>query len=272
MYEQIRYEVDDPVAVVTLNRPAQLNAWTPQMDDEVRHAVARAEQDRSVVGIVITGAGRGFCAGGDMEVLASRRPGSTSASSSTASTFADSSGGDFDGRFTWLLRVRKPVIAAINGPVAGMAIALILCCDIRFMAEDAPLVTAFSQRGLIAEWGVSWLLPRIVGTGNALDLLFSSRRILGREAAEMGLVQRSLPAREVVSHSIKYVQLLAAHSSPTSLSIMKRQVYTQQTAPLGLAEREGRLLMLESFGRPDFQEGILSFQEKRSPKFARLGE
>jgi enoyl-CoA hydratase/carnithine racemase len=153
-----------------------------------------------------------------------------------------------------------------------MAIALILCCDIRFMAEDAPLVTAFSQRGLIAEWGVSWLLPRIVGTGNALDLLFSSRRILGREAAEMGLVQRSLPAREVVSHSIKHVQLLAAHSSPTSLSIMKRQVYTQQTAPLGLAEREGRLLMLESFGRPDFQEGILSFQEKRSPKFARLGE
>ena len=162
-------------------------------------------------------------------------------------------------------------MAAINGPIAGMAVPIALCCDMRFMAEDAPLLTAFSQRGLIAEWGIAWLLPRLVGTGHALDLLFSSRRVSGAEAAAMGLVNRALPADEVLPHSIRYVEDLAQKCSPTSLSIMKRQVYEQLTATLGPSEAEARKLMIESFGRPDFKEGVGSFLEKRPPRFGRLG-
>jgi enoyl-CoA hydratase/carnithine racemase len=241
------------------------------MDLELKDAVQAATADRAVVGIVITGAERGFCAGRDMDDLASLNSESPQAFPSVAMETAQSIDGDFDGRFTWLLAVKKPIIAAINGPVAGMAVPLALCCDIRFIAEDAPVVTAFSQRGLIAEWGIAWLLPRMIGTGNALDLLFSSRRLTGAEAAQMGLAQKALPAGDVLPHSIRYVRDLAARSSPTSMSIMKQQVYTQLSAPLGPSEREARALMLESFTRPDFQEGVSSFLERRPPTFTRLG-
>jgi enoyl-CoA hydratase/carnithine racemase len=171
-----------------------------------------------------------------------------------------------------MLALRKPVIAAINGPIAGMAVPIALCCDLRFMAADAPLLTAFSQRGLIAEWGIAWLLPRLVGTGHALDLLFSSRRVSGAEAAAMGLVNRSLPTEEVLPQAVQYIRDLAAKCSPASLSVMKRQVYEQLTASLGSSELEAKRLMVESFGRPDFKEGVNSFMEKRPPSFQRLGD
>jgi enoyl-CoA hydratase/carnithine racemase len=153
-----------------------------------------------------------------------------------------------------------------------MAVPIALCCDIRFMAEDAPLVTAFAERGLIAEWGISWLLPRIVGPGRALDLLFSSRRVSGTEAAAMGLVNRALPADQVLDHSRQYLEDLAARCAPQSFAIMKRQVYEQLTSSLGPSEREAQRLMVESFGRPDFKEGVSSFLEKRPPRFGRVGD
>jgi enoyl-CoA hydratase/carnithine racemase len=285
VYDEITYSVEDPVATITLNRPEALNAWTMKMANEVRHAAYRAERDPAVVGIVITGAGRAFCAGADMKMLQGIGSGS-------GGDGGDSGGGglppagaepldvtppepipeDFDGEYTWLLALKKPVIAAINGPIAGMAVPIALCCDLRFMAADAPLLTAFSQRGLIAEWGIAWLLPRLVGAGHALDLLFSSRRVSGEEAAAMGLVNRAMPAEEVLPYSVRYVQELAERCSPTSLSIMKRQVYEELTAALGPSERDARKLMVESFGRPDFKEGVASFVEKRPPRFGRVGE
>ena len=273
MYEQILYAVEDPVATITLNRPDVLNAWTDRMGAEVRHAVYQAERDPAVVGVVITGAGRGFCAGADMQTLSSIRDGNRPGGdfSDVAVELEEPVPPDFAGEFTYLLAVRKPIVAAINGPIAGMAVPIALCCDLRFMAADAPLVTAFSQRGLIAEWGIGWLLPRLVGTGHALDLLFSSRRIRGTEAAAMGLVNAALPAEEVLGHSRRYIQELAQTCSPTSLAVMKRQVYEQLTDSLGPAEREARRLMLESFGRPDFKEGVNSFLEKRPPRFGRIG-
>jgi enoyl-CoA hydratase/carnithine racemase len=272
-YEQILYEVTDPVATITLNRPQSLNAWTQRMAAEVRHAVHRAEADPAVVGIVITGAGRAFCAGADMKMLSSLRDGGDFEPVPPELVVEPSEPlpDDFNGEYTWLLAVRKPVIAAINGPIAGMAVPIALCCDLRFMAEDAPLLTAFSQRGLVAEWGIAWLLPRLVGTGHALDLLFSSRRVSGAEAAAMGVVNKALPANEVLPHSVAYVRHLAENCSPASLAIMKRQVYEQLTRSLGASEREARHLMVESFRRPDFREGVNSFLEKRPPKFERLG-
>ena len=273
-YREIIYAVEDPVATITLNRPRYLNAWTQRMAAEVRHAAAQAESDPSVVGIIITGAGRAFCAGADMNDLTALTEGGRLETDFSALEVHRSEPlpEDFSGEYTYLLAVKKPIVAAINGPIAGMAVPIALCCDIRFMAEDAPLVTAFAERGLIAEWGISWLLPRIVGPGRALDLLFSSRRVSGAEAAAMGLVNQAMPKDEVLARSRAYVEDIAARCAPQSFAIMKRQVYEQLMSRLGPSEKEAQRLMIESFGRPDFKEGVSSFLEKRSPKFGRVGD
>ncbi len=274
-YEEILYEVEDPVATITLNRPEALNAWTDRMGLELRHAVAAAEADPRVVGIVITGAGRGFCAGADMRRLSAVSAGEYTAEAlpeDLASEPGDPAFGDdlHLGTHTFLLSVPKPVVAAINGPVAGMAVPIVLACDLRFMAEDAVLLTAFAQRGLVAEWGIGWLLPRLVGPAVALDLLFSSRKITGVEAAALGVVNAALPREEVLAHAKNYIRNLAATSSPASMAIMKKQVYQQLHAGLLASEREARRLMTESFSRPDFREGVSSFIERRLPRFDRL--
>ena len=275
VYDEILYEVDDPVAVVTLNRPASLNAWTDTMDGEIRDALHRADADPSVVGIIVTGAGRAFCAGADMKLLSDiTEGGGAHEGLSTGGVRADKNGeppGDFDGRFPYVMMLRKPVIAAVNGPVAGMAFPFSLCCDLRVVSPDALFVTAFAQRGLIAEWGLSWLLPRLVGPAVALDLLFSSRRVKGDEALALGLANYLVPADELLTFCRDYIKTLATSSSPASMAIMKRQVYTHLHAGLGAAEADDRRLMGESFNRSDFKEGVRSFVEKRPPDFGRIG-
>jgi len=275
-YEQILYEVDDPVATITLNRPEFLNAFTNQMGSELRDAVGAAERDRNVVGIVITGAGRGFCAGADMKMLSGITEGTDApATAAPSQNVADGDAGDptwgddLRGTYTYLMSVPKPIIAAINGPIAGMAVPIALACDLRFMANDAVLTVAFSQRGLIAEWGVGWLLPRLIGSGAALDLLFSSRKVDGVECERLGLVNRAVDG-DVAAVAQEYVRDLAAKCSPASLAVMKRQVYQQLHAGLGEKEREAQRLMVESFDRPDFAEGVQSFLQKRPPNFQRL--
>jgi enoyl-CoA hydratase/carnithine racemase len=273
VYDSILYEVDDPVATVTLNRPESLNAWTGTMDREVRDAVERAAADRSVVAIVITGAGRGFCAGADMSTL-------QSLSSDDAGTeglredgmWWTSPDGEFGGRFSYLMAIDKPVIAAVNGAVAGMAYPLTLCCDLRIGTPEALFVTAFAERGLIAEWGLSWLLPRLVGPAVALDLLFTSRRVGGEEAHRIGLLSHLVEPDDLLPSCRRYVEHLASTTSPASMAVMKRQVYEQLHAGLGAAERDSQRLMLESFGRSDFAEGVRAFTEKRPPEFPRIGD
>ena len=274
MYQEIIFEVADPVATVTLNRPKALNAWTTRMGAEVKHAMAAAENDPHVVAIVLTGAGRGFCSGADLNDLRAISQGEARADAPAelAAEPGDPSMGDsFRGTYTYPLSIRKPVIAAVNGPTAGMAIPIILACDLRFASEQASFTTAFSRRGLIAEWGVSWLLPRVVGTAHALDLLFSARKVHAAEAERMGLVNRVLPEGELLPFVRAYVEDMAAHCSPASLASMKRQVWRDWTRELGPVEREAIQLMVASFGRPDFAEGVRSFLEKRPPRFARLG-
>ena len=274
MYEQILYEVAEPVATITLNRPKQLNAWTDRMGAEVKHAIATAEADKRVVAIVLTGAGRGFCAGADMFLLKSISEGGTQeqipAELTAASPGDPAMGESFRGTYTYLLSIRKPVIAAINGPVAGMAVPIVACCDLRFAGPDASFTTAFSRRGLIAEWGSSWVLPRLLGPAHALDLLFSARKIDAAEAERIGLVNRVVRDEDLLAFARRYAQELAANCSPTSMMIMKRQVWQHLTADLGSAEQEAVGLMLESFKRPDFREGVVSYLEKRPPRFPRV--
>jgi enoyl-CoA hydratase/carnithine racemase len=273
MYGEILYEVDDPVATITLHRPEALNAWTPRMATEVRHAVHRAEGDRSVVAVVITGAGRAFCAGADMGNLTAISEGGSLTDDREPLPVPEAGRPpDLDGEYTYLMACAKPIIAAVNGACAGMAVPIALSCDLRFMADEAVILTAFAQRGLIAEWGLSWLLPRLVGPAVALDLLFSSRKVAGPEAAALGLVNASMPGDRLLEHCRRYVADLAARCSPTSLEVMKRQVYEQLHRGLGPAERESQRLMVESFARPDFTEGVRSFLEKRPPAFERLGD
>jgi enoyl-CoA hydratase/carnithine racemase len=274
VYEEIEYAVDDPVATITLNRPAQLNAWTDRMAAEMKHALAQAEADARVVVIVITGAGRGFCAGADLQRLRAISEGDRGTRIPAELANADPGdpavGDSFRGTYTYLMSIRKPVVAAINGACAGMGVPIALCCDLRFASDRAVFTTAFSRRGLIAEWGLSWLLPRVVGPAHALDLCFSARRVEAAEAERIGLVNRVVPHDELLATARAWAQDVAANCSPTSMRIMKRQVYQHLTESLGAAEKEAIQLMLESFDRPDFREGVMSFLEKRPPKFQRI--
>jgi enoyl-CoA hydratase/carnithine racemase len=237
-YEQIIYEVADPIATIKLNRPARLNAWTDRMGAEVKHALARAEQDERVVVIVLTGEGRGFCAGADLEQLQSIGDGTVSGSllpeELEASPGDDSVGESFRGHYSYIMSIRKPVIAAINGPCAG------------------------------------WTLTRAVGPAHAMDLILSGRTFDAREAERLGVVNRVLPHAELLPFVTDYAQDMAANCSPTSMAIMKRQVYQDMGESLARANERSFELMLESFDRPDLKEGVDSFLQKRPARFQRI--
>jgi enoyl-CoA hydratase/carnithine racemase len=272
LYQHVLYEVDDPVATVTLNRPERLNAMTRRMEGEIKHAVAAAEADPAVVAIVLTGAGRGFCAGADLKDLQAIGDGRPIGEGSElrANPGDPNMGESFRGPWSYLLSVRKPIVAALNGPTAGLGFAAALFADVRFASERATFTTAFSRRGLIAEWGIGWTLPRLVGHAHALELLWSARVFDAAEAGRIGLVNRVLPHDELLPFVRRWAEELAASCSPASLAVIKRQVYTSLTRELGPSLDESIRLMEESFGRPDFREGVSSFLEKRAPKFPRL--
>ncbi len=272
-YQDIIYQVDDPVAVITMNRPDALNAFTNRMLAEIKHALAAAEQDENVVGIVLTGAGRGFCPGMDMNALdnlSSGEGGAEDLSALQASPGDPDLGDNFKVTFTYLQSIRKPVIAAINGACAGLGMAFALLTDLRIVERQAKFSTAFAQRGLIAEHGMSWTLPRLVGTGNALDLLWSARKFDGEEAHRLGLAERLVDTGEALSTATQYLQTLAAGSSPTSLQVMKAQIHRHMNMPLGEAMLETNDWMAQSLKREDFREGVRSFIEKRPPAFKRV--
>jgi enoyl-CoA hydratase/carnithine racemase len=276
VYEEVLLEIDDPVATLTLNRPEKLNALTDRTLQELRHALAAAERDERVVGVVLTGAGRGFCAGVDMGALKVIQEAGEIAAMHAETGLEPlepgdrEMGADFAGGLAYMMTLRKPLIAAVNGPAAGMGFSLAMFCDLRFMAEEAVLVTAYAQRGLVAEHGMSWVLPRLVGPSRALDLLWSGRRIAAEEALTLGLANRVVPGAGLLDAAREYVRTLAATVAPTSLMQMKRQVYRHLMQPLGEAMRETDRLVDESIRRPDFEEGIAAFVERRAPRFGRV--
>jgi enoyl-CoA hydratase/carnithine racemase len=269
--DEILYGVSDGIATITLNRPDKLNAWTATMEREVRAAIESAESDDAVRVIILTGAGRGFCAGADMSLLSAVVAGGVDDRVREQATRAggprEGVRADFQKKYSYFPAVSKPVIAAINGPVVGLGLVIALYCDIRFASDTARFGTAFSRRGLIAEYGLAWLLPRVVGLPNALDLLFSARMIDATEAQRMGLANAVIPADALQGKVREYAHDLAANVSPRSMRVMKRQVYEGMFQTLAesfeLSERE----MLASLQCEDFKEGVAHFLAKRPAAF-----
>jgi enoyl-CoA hydratase/carnithine racemase len=273
MYEFIRYDVTDPVATITLNRPAQLNALTGEMLLELQHALGAAEKNQKVVGILITGEGRGFCAGADMQMLQNTASGEKRQNGSKLGEVerpgADL-GPDFMRGYTYMLAIKKPILAAINGPCAGLGFVIAALCDMRFCSDRAVFTTAFANRGLVAEHGSSWILPRLLGPSRALDILWSGRKFDATEAEKLGFVNRVVPHDQLVDEARGYLEMLAERSAPRSLMIMKQQVYKHLIASLEESYRESDALMEASLERDDFREGVESFLERRPPRFERI--
>jgi len=267
------YEVANRVATITLNRPDKLNAWTATMEKEVRASLDEAERDANVGIIVLTGAGRGFCAGADMSLLSSVAaqglPGGDREAVAQLGSSHQREGGlpDFQKKYSYLLGIEKPILAAINGPAVGLGLVIALYCDLRLASDAARFSTTFAQRGLIAEYGMAWMLPRIVGLPNALDLLFSARQINALEALRMGLVNQVFPSENFLAKVNEYAVDLASRVSPRSLRVIKRQVYGAMFQTLAesfdLAVEE----MVASLRSEDFKEGVAHFLEKRAPVF-----
>lgn len=265
-YSQILFGTGEGVATITLNRPERLNAWTETMAGEVRQAMEAAAADPDVRAIILTGAGRGFCAGADMNDLQDI----SAAGGTGARAFEPldpDARADFHHPMTYFPSVKKPIIAAINGPAAGMGFSLLLFCDLRFVADSAVFSTAFSRRGLIAEHGTGWTLPRLVGHSQAMDLLLSARRVSAEEAYRIGLADRVFPAKELIAETRAYARELVDFVSPRSTGIMKRQLWDglfQSLAEHMLDADREMALSLES---DDFKEGVAHFMEKRAPRF-----
>jgi enoyl-CoA hydratase/carnithine racemase len=258
--EVVQMQVDEGVALLTLNRPDRLNAWTAEMERAYFAMLEQCAHDPAVRVIVVTGAGRGFCAGADMQELQAIGDGTLTASPDAHERRLQ----------TFPLSIRKPIIAAVNGACAGIGLVQALMCDLRFAAEGAKLTTAFARRGLVAEHGISWILPRLVGPANALDLLLSGRVVFAEEAYALGLVNRVLAPDRLLDATLDYAHELVVNCSPASMATIKRQVYAdlERTLPDTLAEADR--LMLASFTAPDFVEGVTSFVERRDPRFAAL--
>lgn len=255
----VLYEVQDGVAVITLNRPERLNAWTGEMSVAYYDRLDEAVADPDVGAIVVTGAGRGFCAGADMALLQGLGDG------------GGAEGGNVRPMHHPYL-VPKFTVAALNGATAGLGLVQALYLDVRFAAAGAKFTVAFPQRGLIGEYGITWLLPRLIGTGAALDLLLSSRVIQAEEAATLGLVNRVLPGEDLLAETIAYARAVATTCSPASVAAIKTQVHADVTATLDEALARAGTLMPISLKGPDFTEGVQSYVQKRPAAFSPLGK
>jgi len=279
-YEDVLYEVQDRIAVIRLNRPESLNAFTAAMGNGLRNAVGAAVADPAVRVIVLTGAGRGFCAGADMKLLQGIQGGTTATGSrredadAGAPDFSSDLGPDvsahYGGRFGYLLKAKKPIIAALNGPAAGLGFVIALYADLRFAGSEAVFTTSFGQRGLIAEHGCSWLLPRLVGPATALDLLLSARKIGAAEAERIGLVNKVFAQATFMEEVLAYARVLADKVSPRSMAVMKAQVWKSPFQDFATALAVADSEMLASFKSEDFREGVAHYVEKRAPRFKGL--
>ena len=268
-----QYEVADGVALISLSRPHRLNAWTGRMHSEYLYSLCKADEDPKVGAIVVTGVGKAFCAGGDATALeghAQRGDYDAGISEGLSAPLSD-----VDARFRvafachW--NMTKPVIAAVNGAAAGVGLALACYADLRFTAAGAKLTAAHGKLNLPAEYGLSWLLPRMIGMTRAMDLLLSSRILLAEEAKDLGLVNQVFPADRLLEETLAYARRLIREVSPNSLKQTRWQVYKDLHRDIAASNQEAEALLHEMVAEPEFKEGVRAFLEKRAPRFAKFG-
>ena len=250
-YETVLYEVSEGVATITLNRPDKLNAWNAQLSAELGDAMAEADDDDDVRAVVLTGAGRGFCAGADLS------SGEFGAGGAAAPKLRD--------RWPW--QMRKPVIAAINGPAVGVGLTYPMQCDIRYVADDAKLAFAFVRRGAIPELAAHAIVPRVAGFSVAAELLLSGRTFLGAEAAELGIASKALPKDEVLPAALALARDIAVNTAPVSVAIAKRLLWESIDRSVEETMAVENPLFAKLTRLSDSREGIASFIEKREPKW-----
>jgi enoyl-CoA hydratase/carnithine racemase len=249
----VLYDVNDGVAIVTLNRPDAMNAWTPQLSDELSLAMGQADADDSVRAVVVTGAGRAFCAGADL--------------SGGESGFLGGRPGDDNRPRLLPHHVRKPVIAAINGHAVGVGITYPMLCDIRIASETAKIQFAMVRRGILPELGSHALLPRVIGFSRASELLLTGRMILGAEAAALGVVSQSLPAEAVLPAALDMARDIAANVAPVSAAVAKRLMWEGVNMSIdAMIAAEGRLIPRMA-AMSDSTEGVKAFFQKRTPEW-----
>lgn len=270
-YEQILYEVEDPIATITLNRPERLNAWTDRMAAEVKHAVARAEADPAVVAIVLTGAGRGFCAGADLknlQAIGAGERGGHRYEELAADPGDEGMGLSFRGPYTYLLSVPKPVIAAINGPAVGVGITMTLPMDIRLASTEARIGFVFAKRGIVPEAASSWFLPRLVGISRALEWAYSGRVFPAAEALEAGLVRSLHEPDDLLPAARELAATFADGTSAVSVATTRQMLWRMLGADHPMEAHKVDSRMIDELGRGvDVAEGVMSFLEKRPPAF-----
>ena len=263
--EAVTYEVTATgVAVMTLNRPDRLNTWGGDIATAFYAGLDRAEEDPDVRVIVLTGRGRAFCAGAQLGSMGNV---SQAIEKTDEGKLASLVG---DRQPQHLTTLCKPVIAAINGSCVGIGLTQALMCDVRFAAAGAKFAASFARRGLIAEYGVSWILPRLTGWGVALDLLLSGRTFLADEAAHLGLVKEVVPPEQLMIRTMAYAEDIAQNCSPASMAVIKRQAYGDAMREVADSSSRSEVLLQRSLQLPDVIEGITSFLEKRSPSFPGL--
>ena len=265
-----RYGVDDAIATITLHRPERLNAWTGRMHTEYRALLSRATDDGSVRVIVVTGAGRGFCAGADTRALEGHvtRGGYEAGVDEDLARPGWGVQPEFDADFAYQFGIPKPIIAAINGPAAGVGLVLACYCDLRFATRGAKLTTSHGRLGLPAEYGLSWLLPRLIGVTRAADLLLSSRVVLAEEAETMGLVNRVVDGAELMESTYEYARRLATEIAPSSLASTKLQLYRDLHRDVASSVTDAGQRLERMMTGGDFVEGVAALTEHRLPDFA----
>ena len=266
------YEVHDGIATIWLNRPHRMNAWTGRLHTEYRHLLARANDDHKVQAIVVSGRGRGFCVGGDSDALQghSARGGYDPGTAEDIARPGYGTAKEFDAAFAYHFGLQKVVVAAINGPAAGVGLALPCFADIRFAVPGVKFTTAHGKLNLPAEYGLSWMLPKIVGLGRANDLLLTSRVFTSDEAYQLGFVNALFEPESLMSETYAYVQNMISTVSPNSLRQTRWQVYRDLHRDVASSVIESETLLNQMMGEPDYAEGISAFVEKRAPDWPSL--
>jgi len=261
-FTQIRYDVKNAVAEVTLNRPDRLNAWTKTMMEELIAAADMADADDAVRAVIVTGAGRAFCAGADLDP-------DTFAERQEAARSTEGVPRDTAGRLTLkLIDIKKPIIAAINGPAVGVGITMTLAMDIRLASEKARIGFAFNRRGMVPEGCSTWLLPRLVGFSQAAEWIYTGRVFSAQEALAGRLVSRVLPEGELLPAATRLAAEIAENTSAVSTALSRNMLWDMlgATHPMDAHRIESKCLH-SMFRSADLAEGISAFLEKRPPRF-----